>query len=109
MSRPTQPPEADRMSLQLHLPEVAGGDEATNADCLICGAKPEADSLQHRMPDGKISMSVDNDLCLECAIHVWRAAKELFGNGAVKLHAFDLLKRYSITKAAMARHCRRPR
>ena len=92
--------------MSLRLPEVTSTGEDPLTNCLICGARPESpDSLQHVLPDGKISMSVDCDLCMECAIHVWRAFKELYGSGTVRFAAIKALKRYSLTAEAMRRQC----
>ena len=68
-------------------------------DCAICGSRPNpaAPEDEHIRPNGMSSYSPDIDLCLECAIHFWRAFKAAhpsdYGNAAR-----DLLRGYCETR-----------
>jgi hypothetical protein len=70
--------------------------------CVICGGKPSEDApgFEIVLPDGTISMTTDDDLCLECAIHFWRAFKAFHGANARNV-ALELLGRYSVTRDAV--------
>jgi hypothetical protein len=69
-----------------------------NLNCAICGAQPnpEAPEDEHISPNGRSSYSPDADLCLECAIHLWRAFKAAHPNYGQA--ARDLLRGYRETQ-----------
>ena len=88
--------------MNVFLPSVEG--ECRVTVCLICGAvpaSPDPDELEFRMPNGMISMSVADDLCLECAVHFWRALKEILMAEGLQATAHNALARYSVTAEAM--------
>lgn len=81
----------------LNLPPVADDGKARQEPCAICGATVVRGSRhERRCANGSISMTVDNDLCLECAVHLWRAIKHVYGPGSVRL-CHDLLRAYPVT------------
>lgn len=84
---------------QLSFPSVIDEDEGRFRACLICGATPMKDTHEYRMPDGMISMSVDADLCLECAVHFWRAFKHSYQSTA-RREAIRVLSRYGPTASS---------
>jgi hypothetical protein len=72
--------------------------EGPNLNCAICGAQPnpEAPEEEHICPSGRSSYSPDADLCLECAIHLWRAFKAAHPNYCKASR--DLLRGYRETQ-----------
>lgn len=67
--------------------------------CAVCGGE-RINEFEIVGPDGLINMDVDGDLCLECAIHLWRALKEAYPL-TYRQMAIELLRRYSVTRAAV--------
>jgi hypothetical protein len=73
--------------------------------CAICGGvrdcrQDDPDPGEFIGPDGLLSFDIDGDLCLECAIHLWRAFKDAFP-ADFRARALELLRHYPITAAAV--------
>ncbi len=91
---------------KLFLPTVPVPDCA-QGPCLICGGEP-GDGLEIVNPSGITSMSVDVDLCLECAVWLWRALK--FQNGSdTRTVVLAVLSAYGPTAEAARRFWRQTR
>ncbi len=87
---------------KLFLPTVpATAGDMTQRPCLICGGEP-GDGLEIVNPNGMVSMSVDDDLCLECAVWLWRAFKSQ-GGPDTRTMVLALLSAYGPTSKAAAR------
>lgn len=85
---------------KLFLPAAVPLNE--RAPCRVCGGEPNGpDDLEHVLPDGTVSMSVEPDLCLECATHLWRAFKFSFPPDGVDNIIQTLLRAYPETAPAM--------
>jgi hypothetical protein len=93
---------------QLNLPSTE--PEQPEGDCLICGAVRVIDqdgpTLEMRSPDKKITMTVDADLCLECAAHMWRAMLEIYGPQPLRQMVVNWLAQYPVTRTAIALQCK---
>ncbi len=87
---------------KLFLPSVpATPGDMTQGPCLFCGGEP-GDGLEIIQPDGSISMSADKDLCLECAVWLWRAFK-FHGGPDTRTMVLALLSAYGPTAEAATR------
>lgn len=65
----------------LILPDVHG--EHMAKQCVICGGMPSEENpeIEITCGNGCVSMTTDNDLCLECAVWFWRAFKHAHKDG----------------------------
>jgi len=81
----------------LLLPSVTV-ERGKQGPCAICGGLPN-NGHEVINPDGKISMSIERDLCLECACWLWRALK--YQNSNIRDTVITLLAEYPPTAAAV--------
>ena len=69
--------------------------------CQVCGGQ-RINEGEFKLPDGAVSMDVDADLCLECAILFWRAFKHANPHN-YKTLIIELLRFYPVTQDAVER------
>ncbi len=99
---PNKPPN----QLNLALPSAVPYNE--RCPCRVCGGEPNGDhNLEHVLPDGTISMSMEPDLCLECATHLWRAFQYGHTPKWVNWMILRMLRRYPVTSDVVRQYERK--